>query len=149
MNTIGLRKIFANWFYGKVDYNDFNNVVDVLQIVTTFYNAERHTYDIDKDNTYLKAFIARFYKMKENVEKRYNEIRDYSNSLEGKTRPIRRKLISRKTMRELERLYPKFDEFVSIVNRRLNISMAHIYYEIQDGQKGDDLGITISDLLGE
>ena len=70
--------------------------------------------------------------MKENVEKRYNEIRDYSNSLEGKARPIRRKLTSRNTMRELERLYPKFDEFVSIVNERLNISMAHIYYEIQE-----------------
>ena len=149
MKIIGLRKIFESYFYEKVDFNDFNNVVEVLQIVTTYYNGEKHTYDIDKNNKYLKEFILRFYKMKENVEVRYNKLRDYSNSLEGKARPIRQKLISINTMRELERLYPKFDKFVSIVNQRLNISMVHVYYEIQDEQKTDDLGITQADLLGE
>ncbi|MBQ9795563.1 MAG: hypothetical protein IJW36_01195 [Clostridia bacterium] len=140
--------LFKN-FYGKIDFGEYGEVLDALRCVTSFYNPETKIYDIDKNNKYLRDFIEKFFKMQENVEARYNEIRDYSNSLEGKARPIRQKLISRNTMRELERLYPKFDEFVSIVNQRLNISMKHIYYEIQDEQKNDDFIITEADLLGE
>lgn len=140
--------LFKN-FYGKIGFNEYGEVLEALRCVTSSYNPETKIYEIDKNNKYLRDFIEKFFKLQENVEKRYNEIRDYSNSLEGKARPIRRKLISRNAMRELERLYPKFDEFVSIVNHRLNISMKHIYYEIQDEQKGDDLGIAEADLLGE
>ena len=149
MKFIGLRPIFYSYFYEKVDINDYDIAVEALQRITTFYDGETHTYKIDKNNKYLRDFIEKFFKMKENVEARYNEIRDYSNSLEGKARPIRQKLVSRNTMKELERLYPKFDEFVGIINQRLNISMKHIYYEIQDELKTDDLVITEADLLGE
>ena len=127
-----LTEIFYNYFYEKVDINDYDNALTALRNVVDAYIPEVENYYVDVDCKFLKHFIKKFYKMKENAEYRYNKIRDYSNSLEGKARPIRRKLISRNAMRELERLYPKFDEFVSIVNQRLNISMINIYYEIQE-----------------
>ena len=134
-----LTEIFYNYFYEKVDITDYENALTSLRNVVDAYVAEIENYYVDVDCKFLKHFIKKFYRMKENVEKRYNEIRDYSNSLEGKARPIRRKLISRNAMTELERLYPKFDKFVNIVNQRLNISMLNMYHQIKDQEKNQPI----------
>ena len=125
-----LVSIFYKYFFEKLDINDYENTKYSLERVVGTYCPEVEDYShIDKNG--LKNFVKLFYKMKQNLEKRYNSIRDYSNSLEGKTRPLSRKLISRITMRDLENLYPKFEKFEKLVNKRLNISMAQIYFDLQ------------------
>ena len=130
-----LTEIFYDYFYEKVDIIDYDNALSALQQVIDPSVHEIKKYHTDTDNKYLKCFIKEFYKMKENVEARYISIRDYSNSLEGQARPIRRKLISKNAMRELEKLYPKFDKFAECVNNRLKISLASIYCQIQEEEE--------------
>ena len=130
-----LTEIFYNYFYEKVDINDYDNALTALRNVVDAYIPEVENYYVDVDCKFLKYFIKKFYKMKENAEYRYNKIRDYSNSLEGKARPLRNKLISRNAMRRIEKLYPYFDKFVEIVDERLNISMLNIYHQIKDQEK--------------
>ena len=125
-----LVSMFYKYFFEKLDINDYENTKFALERIVETYCPEVEDYSyIDKKG--LKSFVKEFYKMKQNLEKRYNSIRDYSNSLEGKSRPLIRKLISKNSMREIVRLYPKFEKFETLVNKRLNISMAQIYFDLQ------------------
>lgn len=125
-----LVSIFYKYFFEKVDIQEFSDAKFQLERVVGTYCPDVEDYSfINKKE--LKNFVKLFYKMKQNLEKRYNSIRDYSNSLEGKSRPLIRKLISKNSMREIVRLYPKFEKFETLVNKRLNISMAQIYFDLQ------------------